>query len=69
MIIDIRSVARSCQSMLAVTSCECERSIYISHLRILKTHLRGTMLETRLMHGLALAAVNTQSDIARGRGV
>ena len=36
---------------LAVTSCECERSI--SHLRILKTRLRSTMTETRL-NGLAL---------------
>ena len=57
-IIDIRSVACRCPSTLAVTSCECERSI--SHLRIRKTHPRGTMPESRLVHGLALR----QSDIA-----
>ena len=58
-IIDIRSMARSCPSTLAVTSCECERSI--SHLRIHKTLLRGTIPETRLMHGLTLLCTRSQT--------
>ena len=45
-------------STLAVTSCELERSI--SHLRILKTGPRSTMIETCL-NGLALLYTHNQT--------
>ena len=59
-------MARRRPSKLAVTNCECDRS-YIGHLRVLKTQLRGTLPETRLMQWNC-TAVNTQSDIVCDAG-